>query len=36
MHSTINDTPPDLWLHPRLPPRDARAYCEVQRCTCRL
>jgi hypothetical protein len=36
MHSTINDTPPEMWLHPRLPPRDARAYCEVHRCTCQL
>ena len=36
MHSTINDTPTEMWLHPRLPPRDARAYCEVHRCTCQL
>jgi hypothetical protein len=34
MHSTINDTPEALWKHPRLPERDARAYCEVHRCIC--
>jgi hypothetical protein len=34
MHSTINDTPQDLWTHARLPTRDARAFCEVHRCTC--
>jgi hypothetical protein len=34
MHSTINDTPQDLWTHARLPKRDARAFCEVHRCTC--
>jgi hypothetical protein len=34
MHSTINDTPPDLWMHTRLPKRDGRAFCEVHRCTC--
>jgi len=34
MHSTINDTPQDLWKNPRLPERDARAYCSVHRCTC--
>jgi hypothetical protein len=34
MHSTINDTPESLWKHPRLPERDARAYCEVHRCIC--
>lgn len=34
MHSTINDTPEELWLHARLPERDARAYCDVHRCTC--
>jgi hypothetical protein len=34
MHSTINDTPPELWKHALLPERDARAYCEVHRCTC--
>ncbi len=36
MHSTINDTPPDLWLHARLPPRDGRAFCAVRQCTCDL
>lgn len=36
MHSTINDTPIELWRHPRLPGRDARAFCEVHRCTCLL
>jgi hypothetical protein len=34
MHTTINDTPPDLWKHARLPDRDARAYCAVNACTC--
>jgi hypothetical protein len=34
MHSTINDTPPELWTQFRLPKRDARAFCEVHRCTC--
>jgi hypothetical protein len=34
MHSTINDTPLELWTHAQLPERDARAYCEVHRCTC--
>jgi hypothetical protein len=34
MHSTINDTPQELWKHPRLPERDGRAFCQVQRCTC--
>jgi len=34
MHSTINDTPEGLWLHARLPERDARAYCDAHRCTC--
>jgi hypothetical protein len=34
MHSTINDTPQDLWTHAQLPTRDARAFCEVHRCTC--
>jgi hypothetical protein len=36
MHSTINDTPVDLWKHAHLPPRDARAFCEVRKCTCAL
>jgi hypothetical protein len=36
MHSTINDTPPEMWIHARLPPRDGRAFCEVHRCTCQL
>jgi hypothetical protein len=36
MHSTINDTPVELWRHPRLPERDGRAFCEVHRCTCAL
>ena len=36
MHSTINDTPVDLWKHARLPQRDARAFCEVRKCTCAL
>jgi hypothetical protein len=36
MHSTINDTPVDLWRHPRLPERDGRAFCEVHRCTCAM
>jgi hypothetical protein len=36
MHSTINDTPPDLWTHARLPERDARAFCEVRRCVCTM
>jgi hypothetical protein len=34
MHSTINDTPTELRKHPRLPDRDARAFCQVHRCTC--
>jgi hypothetical protein len=34
MHSTINDTPSELRKHPRLPDRDARAFCQVHRCTC--
>jgi hypothetical protein len=34
MHSTINDTPQELWKHAALPPRDAKAFCEVHRCTC--
>jgi hypothetical protein len=34
MHSTINDTPEELWKHARLPERDGRAFCEVHRCTC--
>ena len=34
MHSTINDTPLDLWTNAHLPTRDARAFCEVHRCTC--
>jgi hypothetical protein len=34
MHSTINDTPQELWTHAQLPERDARAFCEVHRCTC--
>ena len=34
MHSTINDTPQALWTNARLPTRDARAFCEVHRCTC--
>jgi hypothetical protein len=36
MHSTINDTPGDLWKHARLPPRDGRAFCEVRKCICAL
>ena len=36
MHSTINDTPVELWKHGRLPDRDGRAYCAVHRCTCAL
>ncbi len=36
MHSTINDTPPELWTNAQLPERDARAFCEVRRCTCAL
>ncbi len=36
MHSAINDTPGDLWTHAQLPERDARAFCEVRRCTCAL
>ncbi len=34
MHSTINDTPQELWTNAQLPDRDARAFCEVHRCTC--
>ncbi|MGD0675816.1 MAG: hypothetical protein ABSC94_10385 [Polyangiaceae bacterium] len=34
MHSTINDTPQELWANPRLPARDARAFCDIRRCTC--
>lgn len=34
MHSTINDTPPELWMQLDLPKRDARAFCDVHRCTC--
>jgi hypothetical protein len=36
MHSMITDTPEDLRQNPRLPVRDARAFCEVARCTCAL
>jgi hypothetical protein len=36
MHSTINDTPMELRRHPRLPERDARAFCAVHRCTCSM
>jgi hypothetical protein len=36
MHSMINDTPVELRLHARLPERDARAFCQVVRCTCSL
>jgi hypothetical protein len=36
MHSTINDTPVDLWKHAHLPQRDARAFCEARKCTCAL
>ena len=34
MHSTINDTPPELCENALLPKRDARAFCDVHRCTC--
>jgi hypothetical protein len=34
MHSTINDTPPELCNSGNLPKRDARAFCEVHRCMC--
>jgi hypothetical protein len=34
MHGTINDTPEVLWKQARLPERDARAFCQVHRCTC--
>jgi len=34
MHSTINDTPRDLWKTAQLPDRDAHAFCAVQQCTC--
>jgi hypothetical protein len=34
MHSTINDTPQELWTTARLPERDGRAFCEVRRCAC--
>ncbi len=34
MHSTINDTPQELWKNAKLPERDARAFCEAHRCTC--
>jgi hypothetical protein len=34
MHTTINDTPMDLWRNARLPERDAREFCQVHRCTC--
>jgi hypothetical protein len=36
MHSTINDTPADLWTQARLPPRDGQAFCEVHPCRCTL
>jgi hypothetical protein len=36
MHSTINDTPQDLWTNAHLPERDGRAFCAVHRCTCAL
>ncbi len=36
MHSTINDTPTDLWTHALLPERDAQAFCEVHPCRCAL
>ncbi|HSY25492.1 MAG TPA: hypothetical protein VK841_25400 [Polyangiaceae bacterium] len=36
MHSTINDTPAELWTHARLPPRDGQAFCEVHPCRCTL
>jgi hypothetical protein len=34
MHSTINDTPSELWTNARLPKRDGEAFCDVRRCTC--
>jgi hypothetical protein len=34
MHSTINDTPPELCENAKLPKRDGQAYCEAHRCTC--
>jgi hypothetical protein len=34
MHSTINDTPTELWKHALLTARDAAAFCEAHRCTC--
>jgi hypothetical protein len=34
MHSTINDTPQELWRAAPLPKRDGRAFCQVHRCTC--
>jgi hypothetical protein len=36
MHSTINDTPLDLWTKAALPERDGHAFCEVHRCRCSL
>ena len=36
MHSTINDTPGELWKHALLPQRDALAFCQARRCSCSL
>jgi hypothetical protein len=34
MHSTIGDTPRDLWKTPGLPDRDGHAFCAIHSCTC--
>jgi hypothetical protein len=34
MHSTINDTPRELWTDPQLPERDRREFCAIHGCTC--
>jgi hypothetical protein len=34
MHSTINDTPRELWTTPQIPERDRHEYCAVRSCFC--
>ena len=34
MHSTINDTPHELWTTPVIPERDRREFCSVRNCFC--
>jgi hypothetical protein len=34
MHSTINDTPRELWQKAEIPARDRREFCAVRMCAC--